>query len=101
MAAGRSNERLGRFQTKVNSLYGCRTRSSGHRTPNRGNLGGMPVDLGKKVLKLKTSVALPEDVQQEAREVALAHGISLSDYLVRLLRADLEARKSEQKEGGS
>ena len=59
----------------------------------------MAIDLSPiRVLKLKTSVALPSDVHQEAREVAKRHGISLSEYLVRLLQTDLTARKGEQRE---
>jgi hypothetical protein len=70
----------------------------GRGTTERGNIGGMFVSLKKEGLKLKTSVALPRDIQQEARDVAKQHGVSLSDYIVRLLRADLTARKLE-KEG--
>jgi hypothetical protein len=58
----------------------------------------MSVDLGAgKSLRLKTSVGIPKDVQQEARKVAVAHGVSLSEYIVRLLQADLASRKEEQK----
>ena len=58
----------------------------------------MSIDLTKEVSRLKTSVALPRDVQEEAREVAKAHGISLSDYIVRLLREDLTSRKIDRKD---
>jgi hypothetical protein len=58
----------------------------------------MVVDLSRNPTKFKTSVALPVDVREEARKVAAHHGISLSEYLVRLLRADLSIRKIEQKE---
>jgi hypothetical protein len=59
----------------------------------------MPVDLGAvKAPKLKTSVALPEDVQREAYEVARQHGLSLSEYVVRLLRVDLAERRAVREE---
>ena len=56
----------------------------------------MPVDLNvEKVLRLKTSVALPKDLLEEAHKVAARHGVSMSEYLARLLRADLDERQKE------
>ena len=55
---------------------------------------GMLIDLtARREPRLKTSVALPRDVQQEAHAVAVKHGISLSEYVVRLLQSDLAQRK--------
>ena len=42
--------------------------------------------------RLKTSVGLPRDIHRDARDVASRHGLSLSEYLVRLIRADLLER---------
>lgn len=54
----------------------------------------MPIDLTtRREPRLKTSVSLPRDIQQEAQEVAIQHGISLSEYMVRLLQSDLAQRK--------
>lgn len=65
----------------------------------KGNLGGMSVNLEKvRVPKLKTSVALSKDVLHEAHQVAREHKVSLSEYITRLLRADLDERKNEGKE---
>ena len=59
-----------------------------------GIIWSMAIDLTPRGNErcLKTSVSLPRDIQQEAREVAIQHGISLSEYLARLLRTDLEER---------
>jgi metal-responsive CopG/Arc/MetJ family transcriptional regulator len=46
---------------------------------------------------MKTSVALPKDLRDEAVKVAARHGVSMSEYLVRLLRADLKERKQKLK----
>jgi hypothetical protein len=62
-----------------------------------GNFGGMPIDLTKPSPRLKTSVSLPQDILPAAREVAKAHGVSLSDYIARLLREDLTSREIERK----
>jgi len=43
----------------------------------------------------KTSIALPVDVQDAARNVARRNGISLSEYVVRVVRCDLEARRRQ------
>jgi hypothetical protein len=59
----------------------------------------MPIVLSSnKVTRVKTSVSLPQDVQREAYRVARQHDISLSEYVTKLLRADLEER---QKDGSS
>lgn len=54
----------------------------------------MPIDLAPaRVKKLKTSVSLPQDIIIKGAEVAAKHNTSLSNYLYRLLVADLEARE--------
>jgi hypothetical protein len=54
----------------------------------------MPIDLTPRhSKKLKTSVALPFDLTQEAHAIAAKHNISLSEYITRLLRMDLADRK--------
>jgi metal-responsive CopG/Arc/MetJ family transcriptional regulator len=59
----------------------------------------MSVDLDSlRVPKLKTSVALSKDVLHEAHQVARKHGVSLSEYITRLLQADLDERKKEGKD---
>lgn len=61
-------------------------------------MGSMPVDLmTRQEPKLKTSVSLPRDVHQSAHEVASQHGISLSEYVVRLLKFDLAERNQQSK----
>lgn len=41
----------------------------------------------------KTSIALPGDLQDEARKIAERYGISLSEYVKRLVEADLTERR--------
>lgn len=56
----------------------------------------MPLDLStlRKARRLKTSVAMPPSLVTEAKGVASSYGISLSEYLVRLLEADLRDRRA-------
>jgi len=63
----------------------------------------MPIDLQHSTVtrRIKTSVALPPDLREEAHKVASKYGVSLSEYIVRLLRSDLQARKEDLDEGAS
>ena len=45
-----------------------------------------------KVRKIKTSVALPSDLLPKAHQIASSYGLSMSEYLSRILRADVEKR---------
>jgi hypothetical protein len=59
----------------------------------------MAVDLtDKREPRMKTSVSLPPDLQQAAHGVAIQYGMSLSEYVVRLLRADLAERNQGKKD---
>jgi len=55
-----------------------------------------------RVRKIKTSVALPSDLLPRAHQIAEAHDLSMSEYLSRILRADVEKRsRGQRKIGGS
>jgi metal-responsive CopG/Arc/MetJ family transcriptional regulator len=49
--------------------------------------------LDAKTLRKKTSVSLPGDLLREANLVARKHGISLSEYVKRVVEADLAERR--------
>lgn len=52
----------------------------------------MPIDLSPKK---KTLVSLPADLMANGRSLAKKSSITFSDYLARLIRADLEARRCQ------
>jgi macrodomain Ter protein organizer (MatP/YcbG family) len=53
-----------------------------------------PIDLSPRQhdKKVKTSVSLPDTVFLRAHEIARRHGLSVSEYLTRLLVSDIEDR---------
>jgi hypothetical protein len=53
-----------------------------------------PIDLNPPnlVKKLKTSVALPINLLPQIKSLTTKHGISVSDYITRLIRDDLKSR---------
>lgn len=48
-----------------------------------------------KVRKIKTSVALPSDLLPKAHQIAKYYGLSMSEYLSLILRADVEKRSRD------
>jgi len=57
----------------------------------------MSIDLTQhRETRRKTSVSLPKELQEQARKVANEYGITLSAYIVKLLRCDLESRIAEK-----